>query len=117
MKHPNKQQQQNQADFLANCPPEQREFHARLFRIGNATYRYHQLAASVKDEIPEEYYFEWLEGLPEPIREDMKKKGFEACKSILSFTRYVNERRDIGLDEWLKNNLSEEDYNYHQSLK
>lgn len=108
MKHPNPDIQKNQEQFLNSCPPEEKEFHSRLFRIGNAAYRYHQLSAS--DEIPEKYFTEWLEGLPEQIRMDMKKKGFAACKSILSFTRYVNERRDIGMDEWMRGNLSDEDF-------
>ena len=108
MKHPNPDIQRNQERFLESCPPEEKEFHSRLFRIGNAAYCYHQ--AAVGNEIPVEYFFEWLEGLPEPIRVDMKKKGFEACKSVLSFTRYVNERRDIGMDEWMRGNLSDEDY-------
>lgn len=108
MKHPNPDIQKNQEQFLNSCPPEEKEFHSRLFRIGNATYRYHRLAAP--DEIPEEFFPEWLNGLPEQIRMDMEKKGFEACKSILSFTRYVNERRDIGMDEWMRGNLSDEDY-------
>jgi len=48
----------------------------------------------------------------------MKKQGFEACKSTLPFTRYVNERRDIGMDEWMKQHLSEEDYKtYKDSTK
>jgi len=117
MKHPNEQKQKSQEEYLKNCPPEEREFNARLFRIGNATYRYHLLATADKEDIPEEYFFEWLEGLPEPIRADMKKKGFEVCKSILPFTRYVNERRDIGLEQWLKDHLSPEDYLYHNGLK
>jgi hypothetical protein len=82
-----------------------------LFRIGNATYRYHQLAT--ESEPTEEYYFEWLQGLPENIRKDMKERGFEGCKNILSFTRYVNERNDIGMDEYLKENLSPEDFKAH----
>jgi hypothetical protein len=108
VKHPNQDIQKNQEQFLNSCPAEEKEFHSRLFRIGNAAYCYYQLAGS--DEIPEEYFTEWLDGLPEPIRLDMKKKGFAACKSILPFTRYVNERRDVGMNEWMRGNLSNEDY-------
>jgi len=111
MKHPEEKYNKNQAKYLEKCSPEQREFHAQLFRIGNATYRYHQLAT--ESEPTEEYYFEWLQGLPENIRKDMKERGFEGCKNILSFTRYVNERNDIGMDEYLKENLSPEDFKAH----
>ena len=30
---------------------------------------------------------------------------------MISFTRYVNERTDIVLEEWMQELLSEEDYN------
>lgn len=116
MNHPDPQIQQNQEEFLKRYPEDQREFHARLFRIGNATYRYHQLAASAGD-IPESYFEEWLEGLPANIRKDMEKQGFEKCKSMLSFTRYVNECRDIGMDDWMKKHLSEEDYNVYSDKR
>lgn len=67
---------------------------------GNAAYIYHQLAdvAKNKDSL-KLYYEEWLQGLPSYIAVDMKKKGFEQCKSLFPFTRYVNERTDIGMDE------------------
>lgn len=121
MKHPNIQCQKKQEEFLKNCPPEEREFHARLFRYGNATYRYHQHAANPRNtESLKLYYEEWLEGL-QKLDPDfaliMEKQGFEKCKTIMSFTRYVNERTDIGLDEWLKEHLSEDDYNYYRELQ
>lgn len=109
MKHPNIDIQKRQIQFLENCSADERPFHAQLFRIGNAAYHYHQMA-NTNEEISEKYFFEWLVGLPSGIQKDMEKKGFEACKSILSFTRYVNERRDIGMDEWMKEHISKEDY-------
>lgn len=97
MKHPNKKTQENQNKFLSELPEEQREEHALLFRFGNAAYIYHQQAEELE---PTEKDFEvWLTGLPKNIRADMKIKGFEICKSILSFTRYVMEKNDIGMGE------------------
>ena len=58
---------------------------------------------------------EWLEGLPESIREDAKSKGFEICKTMLPFTRYINERTDLGMDEWMKQHLPDDDYMYYKS--
>ena len=112
MKHPNKEQRENQKKFLAKLPEEQRENHARLFRIGNATYIYHQQAKELE---PTKTDFDmWLTGLPKNIRTDMKIKGFELCKGVLSFTRYVMEKNDIGMEEWLKQNLSKDDYNEYR---
>jgi hypothetical protein len=110
MKHPNPQIQKNQDDFLNQCPEREKGYHAMLFRIGNAAYRYYQLAHSTSNEILELYFQEWLKSLPTNIKADMEKQGIEKCKLMLPFTRYVNERKDIGMDEWMKEHLSEEDY-------
>lgn len=113
MKHPDPELQKKQEEFLKSRPDEERELHAKLFRVGNATYRYHQLANSTNDEQLKLYFSEWLTGLPDNIRVDMENKGFEECKTTFPFTRYVNERNDLGLDEWLKKHLSEEDYIFY----
>ena len=113
MKHLNPQIQKKQEEFLEHCPEEERELHSTLFRIGNATYRYHLLSDGINDETRKLYFKEWLEGLPDPIRVDMQKRGFEECKTMLPFTRYVTEREDVGMDEWMKAHLSEEDYKFY----
>jgi hypothetical protein len=61
------------------------------------------------------YFDEWLCGLQENIKDIMRSKGFEGCKTILPFTRYVNERNDVGMDEWMKENLSDEDYKAYKA--
>lgn len=119
MKHPNPQIQQNQEEFLKQLPEEERSFHAALFRVGNAAYRYHQLAntTEINDKTLQLYFREWLDGLPINIRISLEEKGFEYCKTTMSFTRYVNERQDIGMDEWMKEHLSEDDYKQWNSNK
>ena len=119
MKHPNPKIQKNQDDFLKNCSDKEREFHARIFRIGNATIHYHKLAAtsSMNKAKFETFYQDWLKGLPDNIREVMEKKGLKGCRSILSFTRYVNERNDFGIAEWMKTHLSAEDYDFYAKQK
>jgi hypothetical protein len=116
MKHPDPQLQRKQEDFLRTCPDTEREFHARIFRVGNAAFCYHQQASSAapNDETLKIYFAEWLAGLPDNIRQTMSGRGFEECKSILSFMRYVNERNDIGMSEWMKAHLSPEDYIFYQ---
>jgi uncharacterized protein with NAD-binding domain and iron-sulfur cluster len=117
MKHPDPQIQKNQKDFFSRCSGKDREFHALIFRLGNAAYIYHQLAFNASREFSEMCYSEWLEGLPPNISEAMKRKGFEGCKTILPLTRYVNERKDIGIDEWMKENLSENDFKEYLNQK
>ena len=109
MKHPDPKIQINQDNFIKQCSDETKEYHERLFRMGNAAYIYHQ-QARLTNKFSEEYFHEWLEGLPNNIKNEMQKKGFEACKTMLPFTRYVNERCDIGMDEWMKKHLSNEDF-------
>tara|TARA_B100002049_G_scaffold236470_1_gene223274 strand:+ start:3638 stop:4009 length:372 start_codon:yes stop_codon:yes gene_type:complete len=114
MKHPNKKQRQNQENFLSQLPEEDREEHARLFRFGNASYIYYQEAEDL--EPTETDFEEWLTGLPENMRDGMKERGFESCKSVLSFSRYVMEKNDIGMKEWMKNHLSEDDFKEWENL-
>jgi len=115
MVHPDEQIQKKQSDFLNQCPLSEREDHATLFRIGNASYIYHQLAHDTSVNLLESYYDEWLDGLPPNIMKRMKEQGFEKCKSMLPFTRYVNERKNVGMDEWMKEHLSEADYKEYKS--
>lgn len=111
MEHPNIEQQERQKIFLDSLPENDREEHARLFRFGNTAYRYHSEAKS--QEPSEQDFKEWLEGLPSNIADDMSSKGFDKCRNILSFTRYVMEKNDVGMEAWMKNNLSDEDYNHY----
>ena len=38
-------------------------------------------------------------------------------KSILSFSRYVNEKNDVGMEEYVKNLMGEEYQEYRDLLK
>ena len=114
VKHPDESCNQMQEALLANCPAEKRRYFELLFTHGNITYRYHQEAREFN---PTELDFkEWLEGLPENIRRDMERQGFEASKGLLSFTRYVNEKNDIGIDEYVRQQMDLEDWAEYQSF-
>lgn len=114
VKHPLDHYNISQEQFLAHCSPKLRRHHELLFTFGNIVYRYHNEAREFK---PTEADFkEWLEGLPETFRQDMERKGFEACKGVLSFTRYINEKNDIGLDEYVRQQMDPEDYAEYQSF-
>jgi len=115
MIHPNPLNQKNQRDFLLQCSPTEREYHASIFRIGNAAFVYHQLASETSLTKLKSFYLEWLEGLPSNIRKDVEKKGFEKCRTMWPFARYVNERNDVGMDEWMKKHLSDEDYDFYKN--
>ena len=143
MRHPIEKYNQNQAEALASLPEDQREWMARMFRIGNATYCYYNRAKELAvfdsadqstppaqdlldwleqqlspktpsrsaQELLQIYFEEYLEGLPhDGLRRAEKAAGLEKAKTSFPFRRYVLERHDMGMDEFLRQHLSEEDY-------
>jgi hypothetical protein len=114
IKHPSNHCNIEQEEFLAKCPEDQKRFHELLFNHGNAVWRYHS-ESSQYTPTPEDFK-EWLEGLPNNIRADMLKKGFNQCKTILSFTRYVNEKNDVGMEAYIKNLFGEDLYNEYREM-
>jgi len=82
----------------------------RLLRIGRAiTGYYNQLNRA---ELTEKNFKLWIESLEEPMRSSFKNKGLDNCRGVLNFQRFILELQDIGLDEYLKNNLTDEDFSY-----
>ncbi|MDM1544271.1 hypothetical protein [Empedobacter sp. 189-2] len=112
VKHPLEQKNINQENFIQSISENEREYHELLFSYGNAVYIYHSL--DIEPTLQD--YEEWLDGLDEVIRLDMENKGFEKCKMILSFTRYVRERKDIGMEEFVKEKMGIEEYEKYQYL-
>jgi len=109
-------QRDNQAAMLEKMPEKDRKHWRIQFSIGNAAYIYHNQTS--EEVIPTKAdYEDWLVGLPEQIREDMKEKGFEECKTVLSFTRHVMERNDIGMDAWMEKHLSAEELEFWKSKR
>lgn len=112
VKHPDNECNISQNKLLETLPPESRENQALLFSYGNASYKYHalELEPTIQD------YNEWIEGLDEPVKKGMQGLGFEKCKGVLSFTRYVREKNDIGMEEFLKNEMGNDYLKYLQIL-
>lgn len=107
VKHRHKQTQQNQIDALVESPSDRFDFLVLFFNFGNASYRYMSLA---RGEETIEDFEDWLEGLPERVRTTFRKEGFEAAKSTWPFRRHVMERRDLGMDEYIKSLLHPADW-------
>lgn len=111
MKHPIDRYNQQQADTLAALPVDQRDYMARMFRIGNTAYRYHHRLAS---ESTEEDFAEFLEGLPQDsIRNTYRAEGFSEAVTSWPFRRYIQEKSDIGMGEFMRQHLSEDDYVFY----
>jgi nitrate reductase assembly molybdenum cofactor insertion protein NarJ len=112
-RHPLDKCHQSQLEFLATLPEAQRAEHARLFRLGNASYRYQQQAMG---DIAEDDYLDWLEGLPANMRRVAEREGFEQSKTSLALRRHTLERRDQGYSAFMQAMLSSEDWAYQQSV-
>ncbi|OLY95645.1 hypothetical protein SAMN05444008_12023 [Cnuella takakiae] len=46
----------------------------------------------------------------------MKEKGFEECRTLLPFTRYVMEKNDVGMEAYVRERMGEEEYTAFQAL-
>lgn len=67
-------------------------------------------------ELLQVYFEEYLEGLAhDGLRRAEREGGLDKAKTSLSFRRYVLERHDMGMDDYLRQHLSEEDYAFYQS--
>lgn len=144
MRHPVEKYNQIQAERLAELPEAQRDYMARMFRIGNTAYRYHNRVNDLPvfdtgqpdspadllewleqmlepatenrsaHELLQVYFEEYLAGLPhEGVRRSEQEKGLDEARRSWPFRRYVLERHDIGMEEFMRLNLSEEDYAFH----
>lgn len=106
--HPDPSCAKSQADFLASCRPEEKHINELLFKYGNVVIHYHQKSGEFKPSHSD--WKEWIEGLGEPMKTHFRNDGFEKCKGVLSFTRYVNEKNDIGLVEFVKQHMDPKEY-------
>jgi len=109
--HPLERLHQRQVQQLRKMPAAEQADQAQLLRIGNAAYRYHQLA---QDRLTEADFAHWLVGLPARMQQAMAAAGFEAARSSWAFRRHVLERHDVGYAAFMKELLSTEDWAFCQ---
>lgn len=114
VKHPKESYNKQQADLIAKCPNSMKRFHELAFSYGNAAYRYHFRALEFNPT--EEDFALWLEGLPPNIAKDMSARGFEACRSSLPFTRFVNELNDVGMEKYIRSLMGDDLYDEYQKI-
>jgi len=61
------------------------------------------------------YFEEYLDSLPnDRVRHGERTRGLDEAKRSWSFRRYVLERNDFGMNEFMRLNLSEEDYSFYK---
>lgn len=109
--HPLAHLHQQQVQQLRALSASERAPHAQFLRIGNAAYRYHQLA---QDLLTEAAFAHWLTGLPARMQQAMTTAGFAAARSSWAFRRHVLERQDIGYGAFMRKLLSATDWAFFQ---
>jgi hypothetical protein len=81
----------------------------QLTHIGLVAKEYYkqvdQITMTVQD------FENWLSSLTEPMQSDFRKKGFKDCQGILNFQRFCLEMQDYGMDAFMKEHLSPDDFN------
>jgi hypothetical protein len=110
-RHPLPRLHEQQVESLQQLPETERAEQAQLLRVGNAAYRYHQLADG---QLTEADFQHWLAGLPPRMRQAMATAGFAAAGSNWAFRRHVLERRDLGYAAFMQQLLSAEDWAFWQ---
>jgi hypothetical protein len=110
IRHPDDKIHTSQIEFLDGLSDSDKFEHAQLFRLGNAAMHYYH-----KTEPTEDDYQHWLQGLPENLSKAMIAKGYRECKSALSLQRHALERRDVGMDKFMRSLLNEQDFNIWQN--
>lgn len=86
---------------------------AQLLRIGMVANEY--MRQPIKPS--EDDFQAWIEGLDEPMKSAFSEKGLEECRGVLSFRRFVLECSDNGMEEFMKANMTDADYQYWCSHK
>lgn len=85
----------------------------RLIRIGHIfTAYYKQLNPQ---DLTEDNFKLWIEGLNDPMKTVFNKKGLQGCRGVIAFQRFILELQDNGLEEYLKNELTGEDYTFYKA--
>ncbi len=115
VKHPLEHCNQAQERMVGQAPAPLKRWHELMFSHGNATYRYHQRATGF--EPTGEDWNEWLEGIEaEGFGRLMRQGGFEKGKRSLPFTRYVNEKNDLGMDEFVRQLMGQDEYEEYMRM-
>lgn len=105
--HWNPELRKNQEELLASLPEDRRKFAAFMIRTGNVAVHYYSERSA---EPTLEDYEDWLVGLPEQLATFHRANGYEKSKGVLGLRRHAAERNDVGLNAYMKDALSQEDY-------
>jgi hypothetical protein len=84
-------------------------------KINTALHSYYTLLDV--NTITEDEYKLWIESLEEPIKKHFSSKNLELNKGVLNLQRFILELRDVSLEEFMRDKLTEEEYSIYNQLK
>lgn len=100
--------------LLERFPEEERRLHELFFSYSNASCIYH---LETPEQEPTRYDFEeWLTELSEPIREAYEMRGFEKCRLLSDFIRYIHDKRDVEEEQFNICLMGRENYQEYNAL-
>lgn len=114
VRHPLDHCNRTQEETVQQLPEDRRRFQELFYSYANAVYRYHQEAAAHNPTHQD--YEEWLGGLTPGIASVMAEKGFKECQTMLSFTRYVQEKHDVGQEAYVRGLMGDQEYQEYKTL-
>lgn len=66
-------------------------------------------------ELTEDVFKQWIEALDEPMKSGFLRQGFEQAKNALPFRRFALELNDYGMRDYMRENLTKEDFQYYKN--
>lgn len=112
-KHPLQYNNTQQEFFLKYLAENNKEYHTLQISYTNAVYLYYDLQVNVS----EHDYEEWLNEITdEKLRSAMQSKGMKECQKTSSFIRFINNKRNIIEDDYIREKMGNEQYNRYKML-
>jgi hypothetical protein len=104
----------HQQQILDHYPIHMYRFHELMFTYVNIAANYYQSAEQFNPT--KQDYSEWLEGLHGEFKQEMKEKGFDNGRKIPAFARFVLEKNDVGMDDYMRKYMGADDFEEYLKL-
>ena len=84
-------------------------------KINTTLYSYYTLLDV--NTITEDEYKLWIESLEDPMKKHFSSKSLQLNKEVLNLQRFILELRDVSLEEFMRDKLTEEEYSIYNQNK
>jgi len=112
-KHPLQYYNTQQEFFLKHLAENNIEYHTLHISYSNAVYLYYDLQLNIS----ESHYEEWLNGIQdEQVKSAMHSEGFEKCTGNELFVQFLNDKRAVTENDYIRQKMGHEEYSRYQVL-